>query len=192
MFLTFCCSFTTSSYIVDECVERRLNVILNVILSQSRQYRPKRNVTFVDNGTKVSAYTPKTYVFLPEKSVGDPDFDMVTTVNIPAVVRHFHTHTNLFIIFIVIIVITSLSLLKQAVMNKIKGAGFWVSSGISMYMGSIGTTMFMTHTVNELLWGFKDPLLSRLKTIRPEVDEHFGLLLNVRVLQSTFFCWFGA
>ncbi|XP_056586962.1 lysosome membrane protein 2 [Triplophysa dalaica] len=115
-----------------------------------RQYRPKRNVTFLDNGTKVSAYTEKRFVFLQEKSVGDPDFDMVTTVNIPAV----------------------------AVMNKIKGAGFWVSSGFSMYMNTIGTTMFMTHTVNELLWGFKDPLLSRLKSIRPEVDEHFGLLLN--------------
>lgn len=76
------------------------------------------------------------------------------------------------------------ALLQQAVMNKIKGAGFWVSSGFSMYMNTIGTTMFMTHTVNELLWGFKDPLLSRLKTIRPEVDEHFGLLLNVRFISS--------
>uniref|UniRef100_A0A8C2JE22 Uncharacterized protein n=1 Tax=Cyprinus carpio TaxID=7962 RepID=A0A8C2JE22_CYPCA len=45
-----------------------------------------------------------------------------------------------------------------------------------MYMGSIGTTMFMTHTVQELLWGFKDPLLTRLKTIKPETDEYFGLI----------------
>jgi len=51
-----------------------------------RQYRPKLNVTFLDNGTKVSAYTVKSFVFLPEKSVGDPKVDMVTTVNIPAVV----------------------------------------------------------------------------------------------------------
>lgn len=64
-------------------------------------------------------------------------------------------------------------------MNRIKGAGFWVSSGISMYMSSIGTTMFMTHTVDELLWGFKDPLLSRLKTIKPETEEYFGLMYNV-------------
>ncbi|KAI2651675.1 Lysosome membrane protein 2 [Labeo rohita] len=115
-----------------------------------RQYRPKRNVSFLHNGTKVAAYTPKTFVFLPEKSVGDPNVDMVTTVNIPAV----------------------------AVINRVKGAGFWVSSGISMYMGSIGTTMFMTHSVQELLWGFKDPLLTRLKTIKPETDEYFGLMLN--------------
>ncbi|XP_067278854.1 lysosome membrane protein 2-like isoform X2 [Pseudorasbora parva] len=115
-----------------------------------REYRPKHNVTFVENGTKVSAYTKKIFVFVREKSVGDPSEDMVTTVNIPAV----------------------------AVMNRIKGAGFWVSSGISMYMGSIGTTMFMTHTVDELLWGFKDPLLSRLRTIKPDTDEYFGLMLN--------------
>uniref|UniRef100_A0A671QXD6 Lysosome membrane protein 2-like n=1 Tax=Sinocyclocheilus anshuiensis TaxID=1608454 RepID=A0A671QXD6_9TELE len=115
-----------------------------------REYRPKHNVSFVHNGTKVAAYTAKIFVFEPEKSVGDPNVDLVTTVNIPAV----------------------------AVMNRIKGAGFWVSSGISMYMGSIGTTMFMTHTVQELLWGFKDPLLSRLKTIRPDTDEYFGLMLH--------------
>ncbi|XP_042634452.1 lysosome membrane protein 2-like isoform X1 [Cyprinus carpio] len=115
-----------------------------------REFRPKHNVSFVHNGTKVAAYTKKIFVFLPEKSVGDPKVDMVTTVNIPAV----------------------------AVINRLKGAGFWVASGISMYMGSIGTTMFMTHTVQELLWGFKDPLLTRLKTIKPETDEYFGLMLH--------------
>ncbi|KTG06961.1 hypothetical protein cypCar_00020872 [Cyprinus carpio] len=115
-----------------------------------REFRPKHNVSFVHNGTKVAAYTKKIFVFEPEKSVGDPNVDLVTTVNIPAV----------------------------AVINRLKGAGFWVASGISMYMGSIGTTMFMTHTVQELLWGFKDPLLTRLKTIKPETDEYFGLMLH--------------
>ncbi|XP_048021392.1 lysosome membrane protein 2 [Megalobrama amblycephala] len=115
-----------------------------------REYRPKHNVSFVDNGTKVAAYTPKFFVFVREKSVGDPSVDMVTTLNIPAV----------------------------AVMDRLKGAGFWVSSGISIYMGSIGTTMFMTRTVNELLWGFKDPLLTRLKTIKPDTEEYFGLMYN--------------
>ncbi|KAK7143000.1 hypothetical protein R3I93_014225 [Phoxinus phoxinus] len=115
-----------------------------------REYRPKHNVSFVENGTKVAAYTAKSFVFVREKSVGDPSVDLVTTVNIPAV----------------------------AVMNRIKGLGFWVSTPISMYMGSIGTTMFMTHTVDELLWGFKDPLLTRLHTIKPDTDEYFGLMLH--------------
>lgn len=114
-----------------------------------REYRPKENVTFVEDGTKVSALTPKTFVFVPEMSAGDPSVDLVTTINIPAV----------------------------AVMNKLKDANFWVRSGIAMFMSSLKTTMFMTHTVDEILWGFKDPLLSRLRTSKPEVDENFGLML---------------
>lgn len=58
-----------------------------MFLTRSREYRPKHNVLFVDNGTKVAACTPKFFVFVPEKSVGDPSVDTVTTVNIPAVVR---------------------------------------------------------------------------------------------------------
>lgn len=52
-----------------------------------------------------------------------------------------------------------------------------------MYMGSIGTTMFMTRTVDELLWGFKDPLLTRLKTIKSDTEEYFGLMYNVSLKQ---------
>ncbi|XP_029548289.1 lysosome membrane protein 2 [Salmo trutta] len=112
-----------------------------------REYRAKENVTFVDNGTRVSAYQPKTFVFLPERSVGDPDDDMITTINIPAV----------------------------AVMNKVKDS-FWKSSMVSIWMNSLNVGMFMTRSVNELLWGFKDPLLSRIHPMNPEIDEYFGLM----------------
>lgn len=53
-----------------------------------REYRYKDNVTMVENGTKVSAYNTKSFVFLREKSVGDPTVDNITTVNIPAWVSH--------------------------------------------------------------------------------------------------------
>lgn len=42
----------------------------------------------VQNGTRVSAYNVKSFVFLPEKSVGDPSVDNITTVNIPTWVSH--------------------------------------------------------------------------------------------------------
>lgn len=42
----------------------------------------------VQNGTRVSAYNVKSFVFLPEKSAGDPLVDNITTVNIPAWVSH--------------------------------------------------------------------------------------------------------
>lgn len=42
----------------------------------------------MQNGTRVSAYNTKRFVFMPEKSVGDPSVDSITTVNIPAWVSH--------------------------------------------------------------------------------------------------------
>uniref|UniRef100_W5KRP1 Lysosome membrane protein 2-like n=1 Tax=Astyanax mexicanus TaxID=7994 RepID=W5KRP1_ASTMX len=49
-----------------------------------REYRPMENVTFMENGTKVAAVNPKTYVFEPNMSRGSED-DLIRTVNIPAV-----------------------------------------------------------------------------------------------------------
>uniref|UniRef100_A0A674C6G6 Lysosome membrane protein 2-like n=1 Tax=Salmo trutta TaxID=8032 RepID=A0A674C6G6_SALTR len=95
----------------------------------------------------VAAYQSKTFVFLPERSVGDPDIDMITTINIPVV----------------------------AVMNKVKDS-FWKTSMVSIWMNSLHVSLFMTHSVNELLWGFKDPLLSRIHPMNPEIDEYFGLM----------------
>ena len=55
-------------------------------LSFTREYRPRENVTFLENGTKLSALNPKSFVFLPEMSVGDPEVDLIRTINIPVVV----------------------------------------------------------------------------------------------------------
>uniref|UniRef100_A0A667WQ56 Scavenger receptor class B, member 2c n=1 Tax=Myripristis murdjan TaxID=586833 RepID=A0A667WQ56_9TELE len=112
-----------------------------------REYRPKANVTMVQNGTRVSAYNPKTFVFVREKSVGDPTVDEITTVNIPA----------------------------WAVMNKVKGS-YWRASMVSIWMNSIGSGLFTTRTVQELLWGYKDPLLARIAPTNPDVEETFGLM----------------
>ncbi|KAJ8286655.1 hypothetical protein GJAV_G00041630 [Gymnothorax javanicus] len=112
-----------------------------------REYRPRENVSFVDNGTKVSAYTSKSFVFLPEQSVGNPEDDLVTTVNVPAL----------------------------AVMTKVKGS-FFLGSLVSMWMTSMGAGIFMTRPVQEILWGFKDPLLTSLHKLKPEVDEYFGYM----------------
>lgn len=54
----------------------------------TREYRPRENVTFLENGTKIYALNPKTFVFVPEKSAGNPEVDIVRTVNIPFVVSY--------------------------------------------------------------------------------------------------------
>ncbi|KAM9450699.1 lysosome membrane protein 2c [Clarias gariepinus] len=48
-----------------------------------REYRPMEGVNFMDNGTKVAAVNPKTYIFEPNMSRGSED-DIIRTVNIPA------------------------------------------------------------------------------------------------------------
>lgn len=116
-----------------------------------REYRPRENVTFLENGTKVYALNPKTFVFVPEKSAGDPTVDLVRTVNIPFV----------------------------AVMNKLNSYNIFLKTIVSVYMKSLGVELFMTRTVHEVLWGFKDPLLTKLHSLRPEVDEYFGLMWKV-------------
>ncbi|CAL8281508.1 unnamed protein product [Gadus morhua 'NCC'] len=49
-----------------------------------REYRPMEEVVFMENGTKVSAVNPKTYIFQANMSIG-PESDLIRTVNIPAV-----------------------------------------------------------------------------------------------------------
>ncbi|KAG7257449.1 hypothetical protein CRUP_007753 [Coryphaenoides rupestris] len=114
-----------------------------------REYRPKANVTVIENGTKVSAYSPKTFVFLRDKSVGDPNVDAIHTVNIPA----------------------------WAVMTKVKG--FFRTSAVSIWMGSIGAGPFTTRTVQELLWGYEDPMLVSLSATQDDVEPVFGLMYKL-------------
>lgn len=64
-------------------------------------------------------------------------------------------------------------------MSELNSYPFLLRTFVSMYMNSIGVEIFMTRTVHEVLWGFKDPLLTKIHNIRPEVDEMFGLMWKV-------------
>uniref|UniRef100_A0A672ITQ8 Lysosome membrane protein 2-like n=1 Tax=Salarias fasciatus TaxID=181472 RepID=A0A672ITQ8_SALFA len=65
---------------------------------------------------------------------------------------------------------------SQAVMNELNSYSFFLRTLVSMYMNSIGIELFMNRTVHEVLWGFKDPLLTKIHSMKPEVDEYFGLM----------------
>ncbi|XP_034565557.1 lysosome membrane protein 2-like isoform X2 [Notolabrus celidotus] len=132
---------------VDEFLQGEKPEVKQVGPYTYREYRYKDNVSMVENGTKVSAYNTKSFVFLRDKSVGDPTVDNITTVNIPS----------------------------WAVMNKLKDS-FWKASLVSMWMSSMGSGFFTTRTVDELLWGYEDPLLARVSTSNPDVEKVFGLM----------------
>ncbi|KAG2465881.1 SCRB2 protein, partial [Polypterus senegalus] len=110
-----------------------------------REFRIKENVDFLDNNTKVSANSKKTYVFVPEMSVSEGDDDFIRTVNVPAV----------------------------TLMEKFKSNSVFANL-ISSYMKSINDGLFVTKTVKEFLWGYKDPLLSAVHKFLPTVEEYFG------------------
>ncbi|XP_071321536.1 lysosome membrane protein 2c [Trachinotus anak] len=110
-----------------------------------REYRPMEQESFQDNGTKVSAVNTKTYIFQRNMSRG-PESDLIRTVNIPAV----------------------------TVMERFKDEPL-VDNLISSYMKATDEGLFTTRTVGELLWGYEDALLKALKTIKPELDDVFGL-----------------
>uniref|UniRef100_A0A673A6Y6 Lysosome membrane protein 2-like n=1 Tax=Sphaeramia orbicularis TaxID=375764 RepID=A0A673A6Y6_9TELE len=110
-----------------------------------REYRPMEDVNFQENGTKVAAVNPKTYIFQRNMSRG-PETDLIRTVNIPA----------------------------MTVMEKFKDNAL-AASVISSYMRSQGEGLFITRTVRELLWGYEDGLLKALSLFQPGLDDVFGL-----------------
>ncbi|KAI3362214.1 hypothetical protein L3Q82_012544 [Scortum barcoo] len=130
---------------VDEILEGAKPEVIQVGPYTYREYRYKENVTMMEDDLKVSAYNTKSFVFLRERSVGDPTVDNITTVNIPA----------------------------WAVLNKVKSS-FWRTSMVSIWMNSLKSGLFTTLTVDELLWGYEDALLARIAPTNPEVEKKNG------------------
>ncbi|KAM4810063.1 lysosome membrane protein 2 [Rhinophrynus dorsalis] len=115
-----------------------------------REYRPRENIEFHENGSEVSAVIPKTYVFEREKSVGDPEVDLIRTVNIP--------------------VVTILEMTKDSVVLKPL-----VLAALKTY----NEGMFLTRSVHELLWGYRDVLLSYVHAFKKEISDTFGLFYKM-------------
>ncbi|KAM4709131.1 lysosome membrane protein 2 [Discoglossus pictus] len=125
-----------------------------------REYRPKEAVEFYNNGTEVSAVSPKTYVFEPDKSVGDPKVDLIRTVNIPAV----------------------------TVMELTKDSSY-LKPIVSAALKTYNEGMFVTRSVHELLWGYRDPLLALIHPFR-NISATFGLFYNMNATNDGEYLFF--
>ncbi|EHB09521.1 Lysosome membrane protein 2 [Heterocephalus glaber] len=112
-----------------------------------RELRNKANIQFGDNGTTISAVSNKAYVFERNQSVGDPKVDLIRTLNIPA--------------------LTAMEWTRNPFLRDI------IEAVLKVYKQT--QKKFITHTVHELLWGYKDELLSLVHAFKPDVSPYFGL-----------------
>ncbi|ELK37104.1 Lysosome membrane protein 2 [Myotis davidii] len=110
-----------------------------------REIRNKADIQFGENGTTISAVSNKAYVFVQNLSVGDAKSDLIRTINIPAV--------------------TAMEWAQEGIIQRI------IHALIKAYQQKF----FVTHTVHDLLWGYKDELMSLIHPFKPEVPPYFGL-----------------
>ncbi|XP_015282611.1 PREDICTED: lysosome membrane protein 2 isoform X2 [Gekko japonicus] len=114
-----------------------------------REDRPKVNVHILENGTKVSFFSPRTFYFVPEMSVGDPAVDHIRTVNVPAVAA-----------------------MEMATATAMR---FPLEVMLLLYKEE----MFSIHTVHEWLWGYEDRFLRTMHKMRPAVNPEFGFFYKM-------------
>ncbi|KAI5278887.1 lysosome membrane protein 2 [Manis pentadactyla] len=110
-----------------------------------RELRNKVDIQFGDNGTTISAVSKKTYIFDRNQSVGDPTTDLIRTLNIP--------------------VLTAMNWAQIHFLREL----------IEALLEAYQQTLFVTHTVDELLWGYKDEILSLINIFKPDISPYFGL-----------------
>ena len=128
--------------------------------------RPHNDLKFFPENSTLSYRQPRTFArFVPELSKGgDPMKVKVTTINIPLVyiARHFY-HMN-------------------PVIRKI----------FQMIYTLLGETLFPEHTVAELIFGYKEPAISKIKEwLKPfkniSIDEDIRLIVRIHVFIFNFF-----
>ncbi|XP_069746355.1 lysosome membrane protein 2-like isoform X2 [Narcine bancroftii] len=113
-----------------------------------KELRNRSNVLMFDNAT-ISAVTQKSFVFQRNMSVGDPKKDFITTVNIPFV----------------------------AMLQSLKSGGMAQKLILSFLFVLKNSMIFQSLSVEELLWGYEDPLLKLGQKLLPSnfPDSRFGL-----------------
>uniref|UniRef100_A0A5F5PG43 Scavenger receptor class B member 2 n=2 Tax=Equus TaxID=9789 RepID=A0A5F5PG43_HORSE len=110
-------------------------------------YRELRNKADIEFGDNgtISAVSNKAYVFERNQSVGDAKTDLIRTLNIPA--------------------LTAMQLAQLHILREL----------IEALLKAYQQKLFVTHTVDELLWGYKDEILSLINIFKPDISPYFGL-----------------
>jgi len=123
-----------------------------------RKSKRRARVSWLE-GDEVVEFTEGTeYEFVGEDSVGNLT-DVVHTLNIPLV--------------------GAIELVMARSPSRMSGLFQLVIQLIERWSDPRVKGIFMSRTVQELLFGYDDPLLSKLSHILPGIDSHFSLLHNM-------------
>eukprot|EP01104_Vermistella_antarctica_P017998 TRINITY_DN6538_c0_g1_i1.p1 TRINITY_DN6538_c0_g1~~TRINITY_DN6538_c0_g1_i1.p1 ORF type:complete len:578 (+),score=110.87 TRINITY_DN6538_c0_g1_i1:159-1892(+) len=131
-----------------------------------REWNVYYNVTFLENGTKVEYKTYKYFTYDAELSADgiDPLTDVVTTINVPF----------------------------QAVLAGLAGGAgnqsVWYSALLFeaiASMKSIDSRLVEQYAVDDILFGYTDPLLEFVGTLQPGTPATFELQVNMTSLENS-------
>ena len=102
----------------------------------------------------MSYSTRKIYTFMPELSVGHHSKDVITTLNVPVLSAYYQ-------------------------MRKANPFTIW---GLETIIYSLEYKMWISKSVEELVWGYDEPLfeLAKLTLPNPPTYEKFGFFTDVR------------
>ncbi|KAK7481721.1 hypothetical protein BaRGS_00027094 [Batillaria attramentaria] len=116
-----------------------------------REHRKKYDITFNENGT-VTYRQKRTFFFEREMSVGDVETDLIVTANPPVL----------------------------AVIEAMQHAPPALRTLVSIALRTQQEDIFMTHTVNETLFGYTDPALKILQSQFPDwfYTDYVGYFIN--------------
>lgn len=119
-----------------------------------------KNYTFNTNGT-LSYYPKRTVVHVPERSIGDPKMDIISTPNI--------------------------ALLGAS--SAAAKMSFFAALAISTLTSSLNSQPVLNLTVHDYLWGYEDPLVSLGANIIPSIItfDKLGILDRVKLFYLNFF-----
>ncbi|XP_032888825.1 lysosome membrane protein 2-like [Amblyraja radiata] len=135
----------------EEILQGKQAIVREVGPYTYKELRHRSDVFLYDNAT-ISSTMHKSFVFQRNMSVGDPRVDHITTVNIPFV----------------------------AMLQSTKQSGMAQKMILSLLFALKSSAMFQTHSVEEFLWGYEDPLLKLGHKLLPSIfpDSRFGLFYD--------------
>lgn len=60
----------------------------------------------------------------------------------------------------------------------------WLARLVEAWSGADVSGLFTTRTVQELLWGYDDPLLTKIHWLAPQLNPHFTIVQNLSSVQA--------